>query len=128
MRTAMRLAVAGAGTVAALAVPPGPASAAPPAVPDPDVMAACQTFNRIGEETGLWDRQDCSLWRANQQQSVLIVNGSIQVVRNAGVPRVPVVDVNVEVPAVLPPVVNINGPAGQTTTLLTPTPPQAARH
>jgi hypothetical protein len=76
MRTVMRLAAAGGGILAALAMTAGPAQAAPK--DDPDVRAACDTFNRIGAQTGLWTHHNCADWRANRSSSVLIVNGRVR--------------------------------------------------
>ncbi|GAA4600439.1 hypothetical protein BJY16_003527 [Actinoplanes octamycinicus] len=119
MRTTTRLAVAGGGLLAALAVTAGPAQAGPPDDRD-DVKAACATFNRVGAETGLWDRHDCSSWRADNRHTVVTVrqNGST-VVRQTTTDRGvdldfqgwPFTGLHVD----LPRVVNINGPAGATT-------------
>ncbi|WIM98354.1 pentapeptide repeat-containing protein [Actinoplanes oblitus] len=75
MRTTMRLAVAGGGLLAALAMTAGPAQAQPPGDPD-GVKAGCETFNRVGARFGLWDHYDCSSWRADQHDSVTVVRHS----------------------------------------------------
>ncbi|MFI1987784.1 hypothetical protein [Actinoplanes sp. NPDC020271] len=67
-----RLAAVSGGILAALAMAAGPAQAAPK--DDPDVRAACDAFNRIGAQTGLWTHQNCANWRVNRDSSVLIVN------------------------------------------------------
>ncbi|WP_436521486.1 hypothetical protein [Actinoplanes sp. HUAS TT8] len=74
MRTATRMAAVGGGILAALVMTAGPAQAGPKG--DPDVRAACDTFNRIGARTGLWAHHDCANWRVNRGSSVLIVNSS----------------------------------------------------
>lgn len=100
MRTATRMAAVTGGILAALAMSAGPAQAG--GKDDPDVRAACATFNRIGVQTGLWTRANCANWRANQNGSVLVItNGNVR--RTANWPF----DVRN-----LPSVININGTDG----------------
>ncbi|BCY06901.1 hypothetical protein [Actinoplanes sp. L3-i22] len=72
MRTATKIAAVSGGVLAVLAMAAGPAQAGPK--DDPDVRAACDTFNRIGAETGLWTHHDCAHWRANRSSVVIISN------------------------------------------------------
>ncbi len=77
MRTATRLAAVSGGILAVLAMTAGPAQAGPKG--DPDVRAACDTFNRIGAQTGLWTHHNCANWHANRGSSIVIIrNGRIR--------------------------------------------------
>jgi hypothetical protein len=117
MRTATKLVVIGGGMLAALAMTAGPAQAGPKG--DPDVKAACDTFNHIGAETGLWTRFSCANWHANHNSSVLVVNRTGHRAGFWNGDRWPFVDIDIDeqLPHVtsLPPVVNINGLSGSFT-------------
>ncbi|BCJ45694.1 hypothetical protein GCM10010168_58850 [Actinoplanes ianthinogenes] len=127
MNTTTRLAVAGGGMLVTLVMTAGAAQAAPAGDRD-DVKAACETFNRVGAQTGLWEHHDCSSWRADQHASVTIVrqNGTVTRTAISGGADLdfqgwPFTGLTID----LPRVVNVNGPAGAVTV---PVPPKARPH
>ncbi|GIF04348.1 hypothetical protein [Actinoplanes siamensis] len=113
MRTTTKLVITGGALLAALALTAGPAQAGP-RNDDPDVKAACDTFNRIGAETGLWPRQDCANWHVNRGTT------SVRTVNYQGWWPFTDLDLDLDLPDLhrltnLPAVLNINSPSGSVT-------------